>query len=486
MTDRDRSPRVLIAGATGYIGGRLMSSLEGKGIPLRCIARRPDFLRSRAAPSTEIVPGDVLDLDSLRSALSGIDSAYYLVHSLGAVDFEAVDREGALNFAKAAAEAGVKRLIYLGGLGEGDDLSPHLRSRQEVGRILRESGVTTIEFRASIVIGSGSLSFEMIRALIDRLPLMITPRWVRVRAQPVAVEDVVEYLVQAREVPLDESIVVEIGGPDRITYAQIMMEYARQRGLRRLMIPVPVLTPHLSSLWLGLVTPLYATVGRKLIESIIHETLVRDELARRLFTVKPRGYKEAIRRALLNEDREFAETRWSDAPSARGDQPAWGGVRTGSRLVDSRRLTIDRSPEAAFAPIKRIGGKKGWYSPAWPWRFRGLIDLLVGGAGMRRGRRHPEQLAVGDTVDFWRVEAYEEDHLLRLSAEMKLPGRAWLQFEVEPAANGSTLTQTAIFDPLGLPGLLYWYALWPVHSLIFGGMIKGITRASRRKAMRRC
>lgn len=462
-----------------------MSSLEAKGIPLRCIARRPDFLRPRAAPSTEVVSGDVLDPDSLRSALSGIDTAYYLVHSLGAGDFEATDREGARNFAKAAAEAGVKRLIYLGGLGEGDDLSPHLRSRQEVGRILRESGVTTIEFRASIVIGSGSLSFEMIRALVDRLPVMITPRWVLVRAQPVAVEDVVEYLVQARDVQLDESTVVEIGGPDRITYAQTMMEYARQRGLRRLMIPVPVLTPHLSSLWLGLVTPLYATVGRKLIESIIHETLVRDELARHLFTVKPRGYKEAIRRALLNEDREFAETRWSDAPSSRGDQPTWGGVRTGSRLVDSRRLMIDRSPEAAFAPIRKIGGKRGWYSTGWPWRVRGLLDLLVGGAGMRRGRRDPEQLAVGDTVDFWRVEAYEENHLLRLSAEMKLPGRAWLQFEVEPAAKGSMLTQTAIFDPLGLPGLLYWYALWPVHSLIFGGMIKGITRASRRKAMRR-
>lgn len=461
-----------------------MSSLQAKGIPLRCIARRPDFLRPRAAASTEVVYGDVLDLNSLRSALSGIDTAYYLVHSLGASDFEATDREGARNFATAAAEAGVKRLIYLGGLGDGDDLSPHLRSRQEVGRILRESGVPTIEFRASIVIGSGSLSFEMIRALVDRLPVMITPRWVRVRAQPIAVEDVVEYLVQALDVQLDESIIVEIGGPDRITYAQIMMEYARQRGLRRLMIPVPVLTPYLSSLWLGLVTPLYATVGRKLIESIIHETLVRDELARRLFTVKPRGYKEAIQRALLNEDKEFAETRWSDAPSARGGQPAWGGVRTGSRLVDSRRLVIDRSPEAVFAPIKRIGGTKGWYTPAWAWRIRGFLDLLVGGAGMRRGRRDPERLAVGDTVDFWRVEAYEENHLLRLRAEMKLPGRAWLQFEVEPAGDGSVLTQTAIFDPLGLPGLLYWYGLWPVHSLIFGGMIKGIARASRRKGRR--
>jgi uncharacterized protein YbjT (DUF2867 family) len=397
---------------------------------------------------------------------------------MGTANFEKSDREGARNFAAAAVAAGIKRLIYLGGLGAGDQLSPHLRSRQEIGRILRESGVPTIEFRASIVIGSGSLSFEMIRALVDRLPVMITPRWVRIRAQPIAVEDVIEYLVEALETPIDESIVVEIGGADQATYAEIMTEYARQRGLKRLMIPVPFLTPRLSSLWLGLVTPLYATIGRKLIESITHETLVRDDAAIRLFAVRPRGFREAIQRALQNEDSEVASTRWSDALSSRGNQRSWGGVRFGSRLVDSRRLTVRRPPADVFRPVRRIGGRTGWYGPLWPWRLRGFVDLLAGGPGMQPGRRDPENLSVGDAVDFWRVEAYQENRLLRLTAEMKLPGRAWLQFEVEPANGGSTLTQTAIFDPVGLPGLLYWYGLWPAHSLIFSSMLKGIARAS--------
>jgi uncharacterized protein YbjT (DUF2867 family) len=314
---------------------------------------------------------------------------------MGAADFEETDREGAQYFAAAAAKASVKRLIYLGGLGEGDDLSPHLRSRQEVGRILRESGVPTLEFRASVVIGSGSLSFEMIRALVDRLPVMITPRWVRVKAQPIAVEDVIEYLVEAFDIPLDESLVVEIGGRDRATYAQIMMEYARQRGLRRYMIPVPFLTPRLSSLWLRLVTPLYATIGRKLIESITHETLVRDESANRLFAVRPRGFREAIQRALQNEDSEVAATRWSDALSSQGKQRNWGGTRFGSRLIDSRRVTVPGRPADVFGSVKRIGGRAGWYSPILLWRLRGFVDLIAGGPGMRRGRRPGESVRGG-------------------------------------------------------------------------------------------
>jgi uncharacterized protein YbjT (DUF2867 family) len=375
--------------------------LEARGEHVRCLARKPEFLTSRVGPSTEVVRGDVLDAESLDSALTGVHTAYYLVHSMGVAEFEKVDRLGAVNFAAAAAKAGVRRVIYLGGLGEGDDLSPHLRSRQEVGRILRQSGVPTIEFRASIVIGSGSLSFEMVRSLVDRLPVMITPRWVRMRAQPIAIEDLIEYLLQARTVPLADSIVVEVGGPDRVTYAQLMNEYAGQRELRRFMIPVPILTPRLSNLWLGLVTPLYATIGRKLIESIPHETLVHGELAQRLFNVRPRGYREAIRRALANEDMELAETRWSDSISSRGDAQSWGGVRFGSRLVDSRSVRIALPPESAFQPIARIGGERGWYSPTWPWRLRGFVDLLVGGVGMRRGRRHPHRLAVGDSLDFW-------------------------------------------------------------------------------------
>ncbi len=472
---------ILIAGASGYIGGRLLRALESRGERLRCLARKPEYLASRVSPGVEVVRGDVLDRESLIAAMRDVRTAYYLVHSMGAGgDFERQDRLGATNFAEAAREAGVGRIVYLGGLGGGPDLSPHLRSRQEVGRILRESGVPTIELRASVVIGSGSLSFEMIRALVDRLPVMVTPRWVRVGAQPIAVEDVIAYLVEALDVPLAESTIIEIGGADRVSYAEMMREYARQRGLKRLMIAVPVLTPRLSSLWLGLVTPLYASVGRELIESIRHETFADDTLAKRLFSVRPRGLAAAVERALANEDEEVAATRWSDTPSARGSQRSWGGVRFGSRIVDARTATVAASPGGAFTPIRRIGGKRGWYAGSLLWRLRGFIDLLFGGPGMRRGRRDPEHLAVGDAVDFWRVEAYEEDTLLRLSAEMKLPGRAWLQFEVEGGEPETTIHQTAIFDPVGLPGLVYWYALYPVHALIFAGMLRGIALAAQR------
>ena len=469
---------ILLTGATGYVGGRLLRALEAEGYRIRCLARRPEFLRPKVAESTQVVGGDVLDQPSLLAAMEGVDTAYYLVHSMGSsVAFEKEDRRAATNFAQAARERGLRRVIYLGGLGSGAALSPHLASRQEVGRILRESGVPTVEFRASIIIGSGSLSFEMIRALVDRLPLMITPRWVRILAQPIAIEDVISYLVAALDVELEKSVVVEVGGADRTTYQRIMLEYARQRGLRRLMVPVPVLTPRLSSLWLGLVTPLYARIGRKLIDSITHETTVRSDLALRLFPFRPRGIREAIERALRNEDRDMAETRWADALSSRGSVSAWGGVRFGSRLVDSRSARVPYPAAEAFRPIRRIGGKTGWYYANWLWRLRGFLDLLVGGAGLRRGRRDPEWPLPGDTVDFWRVEAFEPERALRLFAEMKVPGRAWLQFEVEEDGPDSLIRQTSVFDPVGLLGLLYWYALYPLHSLVFAGMLRGIVKA---------
>jgi uncharacterized protein YbjT (DUF2867 family) len=473
---------ILLTGATGYIGGRLLRVLEDRKVRLRCLARRPEFLRRRVSESTEVVKGDLSDPESLQGALAGVDTAYYLVHSMGSGrDFAKEDRSAAENFARAARDAGVRRIVYLGGLGSGPGLSPHLASRQEVGRILRESGVPTIEFRASIIIGSGSLSFEMIRSLVDRLPVMITPRWVRIPAQPIAIEDVIAYLVEALDADVDGSAIVEIGGGDRVTYEGIMLEYARQRGLKRLMIRVPVLTPRLSSLWLGLVTPLYARIGRTLIDSIPHETVVTDDLAIRLFDVRPRGIRETIERALSNEDQEMAATRWSDALSSRGAQRAWGGTRFGSRLVDSRSVRVACSPPLAFRPISRIGGETGWYYANWLWRIRGFLDLLVGGAGLRRGRRDPTSLLPGDTVDFWRVEAYEPDRLLRLFAEMKVPGRAWLQFEVEEDGNASVVRQSSIFDPVGLLGLLYWYGLYPIHSLVFAGMLRGIARAVTRE-----
>lgn len=442
------------------------------------MARRPEFLKPRVSATTEIVRGDVLDPTSLRAAMHGVDTAYYMIHSMGSSGtFEAEDRRAANNFADAAREAGVRRLIYLGGLGRDEQLSPHLSSRHEVGRILRESGVPTIELRASIIIGSGSLSFEMIRALVERLPVMVTPRWTRSLSQPIAVEDIIAYLVAALEVGLDGGGVFEIGGADQVSYLDLMKEYGRQRGLKRLIIPVPVLTPRLSSLWLGLVTPLYARVGRKLIDSVRHDTVVTNDLARRVFDLQPRGIREAIARALNNEDREFAVTRWSDARSSPGSLPSWGGVKFGTRLVDSRSVRIACSPAEAMKPIRRLGGKTGWYYGNTLWRLRGYLDLLLGGVGLRRGRRDPEWLTPGDTVDFWRVEAFEPDSLLRLFAEMKLPGRAWLQFEVTGDHAGATIRQTAIFDPVGIFGLLYWYALYPLHELVFAGMLRGIVKA---------
>jgi uncharacterized protein YbjT (DUF2867 family) len=429
--------------------------------------------------TTEVVRGDMLDPASLATALHGVHTAYYLVHSMTAgADYGEADRRAAESFGRAAREAGVGRIVYLGGLGRGDRLSPHLASRQEVGWILRESGVPTLEFRAGIVLGSGSLSFEMIRALVEKLPVMVTPRWAETKTQPIGIEDLIAYLVEALDVAWDGSAVFEIGGPDRISYLDLMREYARQRGLRRLMIPVPVLTPRLSSLWLGLVTPVYARVGRALVDGLRNETVVEDDTARRVFGVRPRGLRETIERALRNEDLEFAATRWCDAVSAGRVEKSWGGARFGSRLVDTRARLVPCPPARAFLPIERIGGTTGWYFGNLLWRLRGWLDLIAGGAGLRRGRRDPRSLKPGDTVDFWRVEAIEPGRLLRLVAEMKLPGRAWLQFEVEQKEAGSLIRQTAIFDPVGLLGLLYWYTLYPLHQLVFSGMLRGIDHAA--------
>jgi uncharacterized protein YbjT (DUF2867 family) len=453
--------------------------LEERGERVRCLSRRPEALRARVAPTTEVVPGDVLRPETVVPALQDVDVAVYLVHSMSSSrPFDDVDRRAARAFGEAAREAGVRSIVYLGGLGRGE-LSPHLASRQEVGDILRSSGVPTIELRASIVIGSGSASFDMLRALVERLPVMLTPRWVRTTAQPIAIEDVLAYLTAAIDREPEAGELYEIGGADRVSYLQLMQEYARQRGLRRLMIPVPVLSPRLSSLWLWLVTPVYAGVGRKLVDSLRNETVVRDPRALEVFPVRPRGAREAIARALAREDREFAETRWSDEAFAPGATAgSYGGVRRGMRLVDARSLHVPHPPELAFAPIQRIGGGTGWDRGALLWRLRGLLDLHVGGPGLRRGRRHPVAVRVGDTLDFWRVEAFEQDRLLRLAAEMKVPGRAWLQFEVEPdGQGGARLTQTAIFDPSGLFGLVYWYALWPLHGYIFGGMLRALAAA---------
>ena len=476
---------ILVTGASGYIGGRLAPHLAAKGLTVRCMGRKLDTLRSRFPESIEVTYGDVLDRASLDNALAGVETAYYLIHALEAPrDFESIEERGARNFAAAARAAGVRRIVYLGGLSSGNSAhSRHMRSREAVGAILRESGVPTIELRASVVIGAGSLSFELIRALVRRLPVMIAPRWVSIPAQPIAVNDVLAYLDEAREIPCEESRVYEIGGADQLSYRDLMLEYAKTQGLRRIIIDVPFLTPWLSSLWLSLVTPVLASVGRKLIESICIASIVRDERALEDFSVRPYNpgshRRRAPRRGRADRGQPLGGRRPASPPRP------WGGS-TSARAFSTAAPRGSPYPGAGLRPIRRIGGKTSWYYGNALWRLRGLIDKLLGGVGLGRGRRDPDTVRLGDTIDWWRVEAFEPDALLVLRAEMRVPGRAWLRFEVTPEEGGpgAVITQTAIYDPAGLAGLLYWYALYPIHEFIFAGMCRNIPRAAERESAR--
>ena len=477
---------VLLTGATGYIGGRLLHRLEASGRQVRCLSRQPEALAARVAERTEVVAGDVLDAASVRRAMAGVETAYYLIHSMEtSTKFEALDRTAARNFAQAARVAGVRRIVYLGGLGSGDRLSPHLASRQEVGAILRASGVPTIEFRASIVIGSGSASYELVRALVESLPLIIAPPWVDTAAQPIAIEDVLEYLLAALECDVHGNAIFEIGGADPVTYAELIREYARQRGLRRRLLRCSLLTPRLSRFFLGLITPVYGQVAGALVEGLRNETVVRSAASLEAFPIRPRGLQGAVDRALTNEDLDFAETSWSDA-FASAAPAAVAPTPVGRRLVCSRVLHVDADARDAFDPIQRIGGHTGWYAGNWFWRARGLLDTLRGGVGLRRGRRDAVDLRVGDTIDFWRVERLEPGRRLRLAAEMRIPGRLWLQFELDPHDDGGVhVRQTTVFDPAGCVGLAYWYLLCPIHHLVFGSMLRGIGRVIGRRALAR-
>lgn len=454
---------VLLTGVTGYIGGRLLRVFEDSGRPVRCVARDPGRVAATRS-TTEVVQGDCLDEASLDRALEGIHSAYYLVHSMAVgSDFADVDRRAAETFGRAAARAGVRRVIYLGGLTDDTgSLSSHLQSRAETGAMLRASGVPVIEFRASIIVGAGSLSFAMIEALVERLPIMVCPRWVSTLTQPLAIGDLLAYLEAGLDLPESDNQFFEIGGPDVVSYGDMMREYARLRGLRRVLLPVPFLTPHLSGLWLALVTPTQARIGRALVEGLKNSTVVRSTSAREIFQIEPRPLRAALIEAI------------NDGVAAR-------------QKVDTRTRIVDVSPAQAFAPIRQIGGSTGWYFADVLWRARGWLDRRLGGVGMERGRRDQSNCAVADVIDGWTVEAYEPDRRLRLVADMKLPGRGWLEFEVTPLDSGrrSLIRQTAIFDPRGLLGRAYWYAILPFHHLLFRGMLERIAQRAVHTVERR-
>ncbi|GAA1583981.1 SDR family oxidoreductase [Actinomadura kijaniata] len=476
----------LVTGATGYIGGRLVPELLSAGHRVRCMARHPDRLRDHPwAGEVDTVRADVLDADSLRAALDGVDVAYYLVHAMGGDgDFAERDRTAAHNFAAAAKAAGVRRVVYLGGLYSGGRMSRHMRSRAEVARILLDSGVPTAVLRAGVIIGSGSASFEMLRYLTERLPVMVTPRWVHSRIQPIAIRDVLHYLVGAATLPPEVSRAFDLGGPDVLTYREMMLRYAAAAGLpRRVVLPVPVLSPEVSSLWVGFITPVPGALARPLVESLTSEVVCREHDIAGYVPDPPgglTGFDRAVELALKRIREADVATRWSSASTAGAPSdplptdPDWAG---GVLYTDERERPVAAPPEAVWRVVEGIGGDNGWYSLPVAWRARGALDRLFGGVGLRRGRRDPARLRVGDALDFWRVEALEPGRLLRLRAEMRLPGLAWLELSVRPGRDGgSVYAQRAIFHPHGLLGHLYWWGISPLHGFIFGRMPRNIAR----------
>lgn len=471
---------ILVTGATGYIGGRLVPRLLEEGEEVRCLVRQRFQAERKAwAAQVEIVEGDVLEPETLPAVLKGVETAYYLIHSMASSKdgFEDRDKRAATNFAEAARAAGVKHIIYLGGLGNPDKtMSRHLRSRQETGACLAFAGVPVTEFRAAIIVGSGSISFEMIRYLTERVPVMVTPKWVDTKVQPIAIRDVLAYLLIAQRRTPQGHEIVEIGGPEVLTYRDLMITYADVRGLRRTMIPVPVLSPKLSSYWVNLVTPIPGSIATPLVEGLTSEVVVRHPKAALAYAVEPIPYREAVELALNRARQGAVETLWSESfyeSTAQGEPETLTDAE--GLLFDKRVARFRVSPENAFKAVERIGGEEGWYTLDWLWELRGLIDRLFGGIGMRRGRRDPEELVAGDVLDFWRVESVEPNKHLQLHAEMKLPGQGWLRFDIEPCGDGSTeIKQVAFYEPKGLFGYLYWWAVYPFHLVIFPRMLQKI------------
>ena len=496
MTTPAPSLTCLVTGATGYVGGRLVPQLLAQGFRVRVLARHPERLRDVPwAGDVEIVPGDAMDALSLTTAMDGVDVAYYLLHSLQEGEgLEDAERRMAQAFATAAASGSVRRIVYLGGLAPdipARDMSAHMRSRAGVGDVLRSSGLSIVELRAAVIIGSGSASFEMMRYLTERLPAMVTPRWVRSRTQPIAIRDVLRYLVAAATLPSDVSRAFDIGGPEVLTYEQMMHRYAAAAGLRRrIILPINVLSPSLSSHWINVVTPVPKAIARPLVESLKHDAVCREHDIAQYVPDPPEGlltFDAAVRIALTRIQDAEVVTRWSGAsmPGAPSDplpsDPEWAG---GSLLTDVRVRTTRATPEQVWSALERIGGDNGWYSAGFLWQVRGLADRILGGPGLRRGRRDPDTLVVGDVVDFWRVEECLPPRLLRLRAEMKNPGLAWLEFTIEPLTSGSRLRQRAVFFPRGLAGQAYWWSVAPFHSIVFPHMIQRIVEQAESSAGR--
>ena len=476
---------ILVTGATGYLGGRLVPCLLDEGYEVRCFVRDPQRLAMRSwSDRVEVVQGDVLKPETLPHALKNVDVAYYLIHSLsaGEDEFAERDRRAADNFARAATEAGVQRIIYLGGIEpKSENLSKHMASRLETGKHLRAGSVPVTEFRAAVIVGSGSLSFELIRYLTERLPVLITPQWVHTPTQPIAIRNVLQYLTQALRVPKSTGRIIEIGGEDVLTYGDMFRIYAQVRGLSRILIDVPVLTPRLSSHWVGLVTPINNRIARPLIEGLDNEVTVHDDTARQLFDIDLLSYEAAVRLALHRFANDDVETTWSSAfSSSISDVEMVTELEEEEGMIQERlQIKVQATPSSIFTVLKRIGGDTGWLYANPLWRIRGLIDMFFGGVGLRRTRRSYSNVRVGDAIDFWRVEAIEPDKLLRLRAEMRVPGKAWLQYELASVANepGHTvITQTAFYEPKGLIGFLYWWLFYIPHRFIFPGMLRELGR----------
>jgi uncharacterized protein YbjT (DUF2867 family) len=480
LVENKKDRLILVTGSTGYIGGRLVPRLLELGYRIRCMVRDPAPLKRYSWRSAvEIVAGDVLEPDTLVPAMQGVSAAYYLIHSMSAgSEFHQLDLIAAHNFSTSAKNAGVERIIFLGGLAETtSNLSEHLRSRLQTGDTLRSAGIPVTEFRAGVIVGSGSISFEMIRYLTERVPAMICPRWVYTPTQPIGIREVLEYLATALAVPESSGRIIEIGGSEVITYGEMMMIYAEVRGLKRWMVPVPVLTPRLSSYWVNLVTPIPAAIARPLIEGLRTESTVHDPIARQLFPhIQPVDYRTSVERALDQLQPGNIEIAWNNTQSNRqvDAHPVIVTIHEGM-VLEQRQRVVPTSPEAVYQIFTGLGGKRGWFNMNWVWKMRGFLDRMVGGVGFRRGRRDPDELQVGDALDFWRVETLEPGRLLRMRAEMKMPGEAWLQWQVTPQEEEKAfLSQTTFFAPKGLMGWLCWYASYTLHRLIFRQLIDQI------------